>query len=82
MDKGLYVNRVAVTSSLYDFYFKLEMRKPKFDEKGNLAGEEVLDSVDMLMSPQHAESFYKALGAQIESYKKSWMVAPEEGTAS
>ncbi len=69
-NRGFYVNRVGITSSLYDFYFKFSAKIPQFDDQGNIIGEELIDSIDLLMSPKHAEALYEALGTQLEAHKQ------------
>lgn len=69
--KPMYSNRVTMNSSVYDFVFDFLTTVPEKDENKNIIGDKVVDSVEILMSPQHAKSLLILLHEQVKWYEEN-----------
>ena len=67
--KSLYVNAVSITMSSVDCQMLLTNNIVSIDDNGKSAGTEAYDSINIIMSIQHAKLFLNSLESQINSYE-------------
>lgn len=63
--KIMYVNSAAVASSAYDCDIKFSTQCPAVDSNNSVE----VDSIDIVMSIQHAKVLLIALNSQIQAYE-------------
>lgn len=70
--KVIYVNTANVAASPMDFHILMRSTSPIIDEMGKVSGLQYSDTVDVVMSVQHAKILMEALMLNIAEYEKKY----------
>jgi hypothetical protein len=68
-NKLFYVNSSAVACTLCDLHLMMKSSSPMLDEKGAAIGTEYSETIDAVMSIQHAKLLQIALETSIKKYE-------------